>query len=134
LHLALSDIHYLWQQESVIDKLYKAGKCVKEDYEKLKLTISELLNHTEIISYFTDEWEVKTEKEILMANGKTYIPDRLLFSKDKDEVIVIDYKTGAVKDKHEIQITEYANALRLMGKANIKRILIYTNPIKVLPL
>ena len=107
---------------------------MKEDYEKLKLTVNDLLSHADIIPYFTDEWEVKTEKEILMDNGRTYIPDRLLFSKNTNEVIVIDYKTGAVQDKHKVQITEYADALKMMGKTNIKRILIYTNPISVLTL
>ena len=134
LHLALADIHYSWQQETVIEKLYKAGKFVKEDYEKLKLTVNDLLSHAAIIPYFTDEWEVKTEKEILMDNGRTYIPDRLLFSKNTNEVIVIDYKTGAVQGKHKVQITEYADALKMMGKTNIKRILIYTNPISILTL
>ena len=33
-----------------------------------------------------------------------------------NEVIVIDYKTGSVKTEHEKQITEYADALRKMGK------------------
>ena len=72
MHLALADIHYSWQQETVIEKLYKAGKCVKEDYEKLKLTVNDLLNHADIVPYFTDEWEVKTEKEILEVGEQKF--------------------------------------------------------------
>ena len=75
---------------------------------------------------------MKTEKEILMENGKTYIPDRLLFSKDTHEVVVIDYKTGVRQKKHIQQISEYAIALEKMGKSNIKKVLIYTSePLKV---
>ena len=75
---------------------------------------------------------MKTEKEILMENGKTYIPDRLLFSKNTDEVVVIDYKTGVRQKKHIQQISEYAIALEKMGKSNIKKVLIYTSePVKV---
>ena len=84
-----------------------------------------MLNNKDVKQYFTDDWNVKTEKEILMENGKTYIPDRLLFSKKSDEVIVIDYKTGSVKTEHEKQITEYADALRKMGKTKVKRVIIY---------
>jgi hypothetical protein len=92
-----------------------------------------LFSHPEVIPFFTDEWEVKTEKEILMENGRTYIPDRLLFSKKTDEVIVVDYKTGTEKEQDKIQITEYADALELMGKADVKRVLIYTSdPINVM--
>ena len=125
LHLVLSEIHYLEQKDELIENTFKLGKCVKEDYEKLKTSIAKLLNHKEVKQYFTDDWDVKTEKEILMENGKTYIPDRLLSSKKSDEVIVIDYKTGSVKTEHEKQITEYADALRKMGKTKVKRVIIY---------
>ena len=125
LHLVLSEIHYLEQKDELIENTFKLGKCVKEDYEKLKTSIAKLFNHKEVKQYFTDDWDVKTEKEILMENGKTYIPDRLLSSKKSDEVIVIDYKTGSVKTEHEKQITEYADALRKMGKTKVKRVIIY---------
>ncbi len=132
LHLALADIHYYEQKDVVLDSFLKLGKCTKEDYEKLQITIKDLLNHNEVKPYFTDSWDVKTEKEILMENGKTYIPDRLLFSKNTNDVVVIDYKTGVRQDKHIQQISEYAIALGKMGKSNIKKILIYTSePVKV---
>ncbi|MDC0249680.1 UvrD-helicase domain-containing protein [Flavobacteriales bacterium] len=135
LHLALADIHYTEQKNEVIERMYKAGRCIKEDYEKLKVSVKNLLSHPEVMPFFTSEWEVKTEKEILMENGRTYIPDRLLFSKKTEEVIVVDYKTGEEKDKHTIQITEYADALKLMGKKDVKRVLIYTSdPINVMQL
>ena len=127
LHLALEGIHYIDQKEEVIEVLYITGKCTKADYEKLKVTVDELLSDADIIDYFTDKWQVKTEKEILMPSGNTYIPDRLLFSTTSDKVIVIDYKTGEEKASHIQQITNYADALLEMGKTNIEKILIYTN-------
>ena len=132
LHLVLSEIHYLEQKDELIENTFKLGKCVKEDCEKLKTSIAKLLNHKEVKQYFTDDWDVKTEKEILMENGKTYIPDRLLFSKKSDEVIVIDYKTGSVKTEHEKQITEYADALRKMGKTKVKRVIIYISDSEIM--
>jgi len=127
LHLALEGIHYLHQKEEVIETLYATGKCTKVDYEKLKVTVDELLSNSEIIEYFSDKWEVKTEKEILMPLGNTYIPDRLLFDTSSDKVIIIDYKTGEEKATHIQQIINYADALFQMGKKNIEKILIYTN-------
>ena len=62
-----------------------------------------------------------------MSNGKSYIPDRLLFSKNSNKVIVIDYKTGKKLDKHKDQILKYAKALTLMGMKNIECFLIYTS-------
>jgi len=67
-----------------------------------------------------------------MEKGRTYIPDRLLFAKDSDEVVVIDYKTGIKSANHVSQINEYASALFDMGYKNTKRVLVYiTNEIKV---
>jgi CRISPR/Cas system-associated exonuclease Cas4 (RecB family) len=90
------------------------------------------LSDKNIAPYFDENWKVKTEKEILMENGRTYIPDRLLFSKNTDEVVVLDYKTGVESTNHEVQITEYASALSDMGYKNTKRVLVYiTDEIKV---
>lgn len=132
LHLALADIHYYEQKDMVLDNFLKLGKCTKEDYDKLRITINNVLIHNEVAPYFTNDWEVKTEKEILIENGRTYIPDRLLFSKETEEVVVIDYKTGVKKDRHVKQILEYGMALKEMGKLKIKKVLIYTSePVKV---
>ena len=127
LHLVLSNINYFYQKEEVIDQLYKLGEFTNEDYQKLQKAVAEVLNHQQIKTYFTDDWEVKNERGILMSNGKTYIPDRLLFSKNTDKVVVIDYKTGLEKEKHKIQVTDYANALIIMGYSNVEKILIYTS-------
>ena len=102
LHLVLSEIHYIDKNE-VIDKFYSTGKCDKEDYDKLKVTVNNLLDNSDIM-YFFNAKQVKTEKEILMKNGKPYIPDRLLFSKNKDEAIVIDFKTGESSDMIKIKL------------------------------
>ena len=86
-----------------------------------------MLEDAELAQYFSNKWEVKNEKEILMDTGRTYIPDRLLFDTKTNEVVVIDYKTGKEKDTHIKQISDYANALKEMGCKNVKQLLVYTN-------
>ena len=91
-----------------------------------------IMNFLQQTKLTEEEWKqleepIQNEKEILMNNGRTYIPDRLLSSKTTDKVVIIDYKTGKELDKHESQITDYANALILMGNRNVERILIYTS-------
>jgi ATP-dependent exoDNAse (exonuclease V) beta subunit len=127
LHLVLSNISYYNQKDDVINEMYKLGKFTNEDRQELQHVVTDLLNHNKIKPFFTDDWEVKNEKEILMSNGRTYIPDRLLFSKNNDNVVVIDYKTGRELDKHENQIIDYANTLMLMGERNVEKVLIYTS-------
>ena len=132
LHLVLSEIHYSEQKDMILDKFLFLGKCSHSEYKELKIAITNLLNNEEVEPYFTKQWLVKTEAEILTEDGKTYIPDRLLFSKDTDDVVIIDYKTGIRQVIHTQQISEYAIALKRMGKSKIKKILIYTeDPLKV---
>ena len=106
------------QKEKYVERFYKLGRCSKEDAERLEITIDQLLSNKNIAPYFDENWKVKTEKEILMENGRTYIPDRLLFERNTDEVVVIDYKTGEKRKKDVLQITDYASALQAMGYKN----------------
>jgi len=127
LHTVLAEIHYVQDKDKIVDSFFDLGKCTEQEYKRIKLAINDLFSSNDILEYFNDNWNVSTEKEILLNNGVTYIPDRLLFHKNIDEVVVIDYKTGEEELKHEEQIIKYSNALFNMGYKNVKRILIYTN-------
>ena len=93
---------------------------------EMRSRIEELLNDEQIKPFFSSEWEVKTEQEILQKSGDSYIPDRLLI-KGK-EVQVIDYKTGSTsqKNKHKEQIDNYSNLLKMMGFKKVSKFIIYT--------
>ena len=108
--------------------MYNQGYCDIIQRDRLTKEIESLFQSKEINSFFTDEWEVKTEREILLPSGKTYIPDRILFKEDK--LVVIDYKTGQVDDSHKEQIVKYSNVLKQMGYENVTMYLIYTNQTK----
>ena len=90
----------------------------------LEKELSYLFSLDEINYFFTSDWLIKTEKEILLPNGKTYIPDRILFK--NNEVVVLDYKTGKIDVSHKEQIMRYSSVLAEMGYTNINLFLIYT--------
>ncbi|MEC8853377.1 MAG: 3'-5' exonuclease, partial [Bacteroidota bacterium] len=127
LHLALSQIKQKEDIKVVIETLLAKGKCDISQYEKLKKQLPLLLESEQISKYFTPNWEVRTEKEILIETGEVYIPDRLVF--DGKKVTIIDYKTGDKKPKHQTQIHNYANALKKMGYRVAETDLIYTKDI-----
>ena len=116
----------LEDKESVIDNLERNGLLSKDLKFKLKTRIEELLNDEQIKSFFSSEWEVKTEQEILQKGGNTYIPDRLLIK--GNEVQVIDYKTGSTsqKKKHIDQIENYSKLLKMMGFKKVSKFIVYT--------
>ena len=124
LHFALSKIYYVHQKEEVIEDLYRKGICNANEKNSLEKELSYLFSLDEINYFFTSDWLIKTEKEILLPNGKTYIPDRILFK--NNEVVVLDYKTGKIDVSHKEQIVRYSNVLAEMGYTNINLFLIYT--------
>ena len=127
LHLALSQIKKKKDIKVVIETLLAKGKCDISQYKKLKKQLPILLQSEQISKYFTTNWEVRAEKEMLIETGESYIPDRLVFN--GKEVTIIDYKTGDKKTEHQKQIQNYANALKNMGYKVAETDLIYTKDI-----
>ena len=84
-----------------------------------------VLKNVEIKPYFAHGLRVKNEKEIILSNGRILRPDRLIFK--KNEVTIIDYKTGQENKTHEEQILEYKTEIEKMGYWVKECILIYIN-------
>ena len=126
LHNIFSEIHYSGQEDEVINRLQKNGLIDMQLKEKLISKVKEILCHEEFAPFFSKDYEVKTEKEILTKDGETYIPDRILLKNNK--VTVIDFKTGSDYniEEHKSQITTYSNLLSEMGYDKIKMVLAYT--------
>ena len=125
LHFTLSKIYFKDQVNDVINDVYQKGLCDLSEKNKLQEVIADLFSDSEISYFFSKNWQVKTEKEILLPSGKTYIPDRILFKDNK--VVIIDYKTGKKEDAHKEQIIKYSTVLKDMGYDNISLFLIYTS-------
>jgi len=84
-----------------------------------------VFKNEELKTYFTTDWKVKTETEVLLPGGETYIPDRVI---TKDNMVkVIDYKTGSILklESHKNQLINYASILKRMGYENIELLLVY---------
>ena len=122
-HLALSKISSIDLISKVINDLLLQGVCNKSESIKLEKQINEFLSHDEIKSYFFNTFEVINEKEILLRDGRSFIPDKVIV-KD-NEVLIIDFKTGVKKDDHVKKIQEYSDIYSLMGYRNIRTKLIY---------
>jgi len=86
-------------------------------------------NHKDLKIYFSKEYQVKNEAEIIFANGAVLRPDRVAM-KD-NSVVVIDYKTGLMSKSHAKQITQYGDALNEIGFDLVTKLLVYTSPVKV---
>ena len=126
LHECLAQIHYPKDKDFVLDKLEHNGLISIEMKSRLRNRIEELLNDEQLIPFFLEDWEVKTEQVILQESGESYVPDRLLIKNKK--VKIIDYKTGSISqmEKHKKQINSYYKMLKKMGFKEISKYIIYT--------
>jgi ATP-dependent helicase/nuclease subunit A len=125
LHEVLSHIKTINDIDAAINKVLIEGVITEEEKEKVKQSIEVLLENKIIQNWFSDEWEVKSETDILVNGGNVLRPDRVII-KEKN-AIVIDYKTGFEKEEHKKQIRQYAEALNRMGFTDVTKYLLYIN-------
>lgn len=123
VHTALSEIKYFDDAEASVENLYFQGIINKNEKTELLQKINDILNHPKIKPFFEKNLEIKNESEILVPNGKTYRPDRVIIK--ENNAIVIDYKTGKTKNFHKKQIENYAALLSDMNYKVTEKYLIY---------
>lgn len=111
--------------EFAINKIHSEGLIKESQKEIIRQQVNEILSNKDVKNWFGDDWEVKSETEILSKEGNILRPDRVII-KNK-EAIVIDYKTGAEKEEYKKQVRQYADKLEQMGYSSVLKYLLYIN-------
>ena len=125
LHQAIANIHYIDDVEKVLKDLKLNGLIDNEQTQQLSARINDLLADPEITPFFSEKWQVLTEREILSPTGDTYVPDRVLIG--EDELYIVDYKTGSkTKEQEHKSKSIIMQDLQQMGYTKIKKFIIYT--------
>jgi len=125
VHTILSQIFTIEDVDEVVKSFLLDGILDNEEKIQLQNVIKHLISNPGINKYFKKGLEIKNEAEILLPDGKSYRPDRLVF--DDEKLTIIDYKTGSQKESDIKQINKYWNILVDMGYEKIKKVLIYIN-------
>jgi len=123
VHMVLSQIRTTEDAEPILEKFESDGIINSDDKESIQAVLKPFLSHPDVSKYFLPGLKVKTEPEILLPNGKTFRPDRIVFS--DSETTVIDFKTGKPEENHKDQVHFYMKLLKEMGYANQKGVLLY---------
>jgi len=124
VHEILSFIKIKQDIDLAITKAIESGLITVSQRKIVYKTIQEIVNHSELVTYFAEGNEVLNEQTIIQKEGKSIKPDRMVLTKDK-EVFLLDYKTGLHNPKYQMQLENYQNAIELMGYKVIKKALIY---------
>jgi ATP-dependent exoDNAse (exonuclease V) beta subunit len=100
------------------------GLITNNQKEMVAKTIREIVNHSELENYFDKDNLVLNEQTIIQKEGNLVKPDRMVIS-NKNEVYLLDYKTGLHQPKYKQQLENYQTAIEKMGYKVNKKALIY---------
>ncbi len=124
LHDLMAGIHTAKDVQKVLDDAYKRGKILDKEKDLLYTEIQNIVEHPELSEYFSEQYTVYNERDII-ANGKLFRPDRVLLNKNTNEVTLIDYKTGVYSNSHRMQLEQYAEVFVKMRYQVRDKILVY---------
>ena len=125
-HLIMSEIFTEKDIQLVLSKYYELGEITSSEKEVIKKTVCEIITHKDLIKFYSPKYISYNEREIIDVNGKSFIPDRIVFL-DKKNIALLDYKTGTKKNRHVEQLNIYESKLESMGFKIVKKIIIYVS-------
>ncbi len=123
MHKIFAKIKTIDDVDETILKIYLSGQINAFQRAELKKKVEEIISREAVADWFSDRWNIITERAILTKSGKIRIPDRVL--SNDEETIVIDFKFGEERSEDREQVSEYVELISEMGFENVKGFLYY---------
>lgn len=132
IHDIMAHINTKEDIDFVINDFINSGTINTEQAEALKITILQIVEHPKLKNYFNATHTIYNERDIITKSGNILRPDRLVIN-NKNQAVIIDYKTGLHNPKYQHQLQDYQDVLEDMNIAVLDKVLIYINEdIKIL--
>lgn len=123
LHDIMSRISYPEDLDESIRTAVEEGMASEEESVRYRTLISDAIDSVSGTGWFSKEYEVLNEAEIVEPGGGVSRPDRVLV---KDgEAVVVDYKFGDREHSHAVQVRRYMRLLERMGYGPVRGYLWY---------
>ncbi|MBT8271820.1 MAG: UvrD-helicase domain-containing protein, partial [Bacteroidia bacterium] len=113
IHRIMSEIQVASDLEEVLQQFMESGDLDRQQSREIKPLIHAIVNNDMLRPYYSAEYNIYNERSIIDSSGNLIRPDRIV-SNDKDEVVIIDYKTGRAKQEHLDQVKFYAGIMSAM--------------------
>jgi ATP-dependent exoDNAse (exonuclease V) beta subunit len=124
IHEILSFVKTKNDIDLAVTKAIENGLIVFTQKEVVTKTINEIVNHHDLIDFFSEGTKVLNEQTIIQKEGNLVKPDRMVLNSN-NEIYLLDYKTGSHLPKYQAQLENYQNAIESMGFKVAKKALIY---------
>ena len=112
--------------EKVVKQYIQYGFISKVDAAEIEKTIFKIATHKKLVSFFREAVTIFNEREIVDVDNQIIIPDRLVLTA-KNEVTIIDYKTGKPSKRDHQQLLKYEQVLKKMHFKVVQKLLVYIN-------
>ena len=96
-----------------------------EQAQELQKTVTQITEHKDLQNFFKAENTIYNERDII-SNQEIIRPDRLVIN-SKNQATIIDYKTGAINKKYQLQLEKYQRIIEEMPYQVTNKILVYIN-------
>ena len=124
IHDLLAKIETSEDLDWVLEEAFSLGRINENSVDLIKKLLLKVINHPSLNSFFKNEYKVWNERDILIPNEENIRPDRLM--ENRDEMILIDYKTGKSKEADQDQIEHYKKIIgQVFSGKKIKSYLVY---------
>lgn len=131
MHEIISKVESLDKLEDVVNSYFIEGYLTLEEKRESIKQIARFLTNETVREWYSNEYRVLNEVEILQPKGSFIRPDRVMIK--GNAAIVIDYKFGEKEDKKYIrQIKYYMNQISKMGYSNLKGYICYVTLDKII--
>lgn len=124
MHEIISKITHIDDLNRVIETYRLSGIINEEEQLNITDTLYIYLSTPQISEWYSGNYKVLNEIEILQPNGSFVRPDRVMIK--EDEVIIVDYKFGEKEEKKYMkQVKSYMSHIKKMGYTHVKGYLCY---------
>lgn len=118
MHDVLSRIRTVKDIRPAVMSYHYAGVIDKEEYAALSDRLENLLVRSPVASWYDGNARVLNEVDILVENGLSKRPDRVMITGNRVEVV--DYKFGLQEKKaYRSQVESYLKLIRRMGYTHV---------------
>ena len=125
IHDIMSKIYTKDDIDFAINLALDNGFINDDQVEGITKNINDIVNQKDLKEFFTDQYTIYNERDILTSTGQMIRPDRLVIR--DNQATIIDYKTGLPNPKYEQQLEIYATHLKEMGYQISNKILVFIN-------
>lgn len=115
-----------------ISRSVSAGDLTTAQADLLLRTFSPRIQAEDLAPWFVSDADVRSEAALIMADGHSIRPDRMLI--ESDRIRVLEIKTGNPSPDHADQLRGYFDLLRELGHAHVDGAIWYTATGALIPL